>query len=126
MRADSSLLAASLPLLEIYVAFHIDSFIKIYLVANVSNLKVAVFPKNQADLRRADFVAKQRAMEDSLMALEVLLLQKMDSVFHMMCYMTIYLFTSSAFISDCTRFSIFLLFSWFLVFCGLLVCQEHS
>lgn len=119
-------MAASLPLLEIYVAFHIDSFIKIYLVANVSNLKVAVFPKNQADLRRADFVAKQRAMEDSLMALEVLLLQKMDSVFHMMCYMTIYLFTSSAFISDCTRFSIFLLFSWFLVFCGLLVCQEHS
>lgn len=45
-------------------------------MANVSNLKVAVFPKNQADLRRADFVAKQRAMKDSLMALEVLLLQK--------------------------------------------------
>lgn len=63
-------------MLEIYVAFHIDSFIKIYLVANVSNLKVAVFPNNQADLRRADFVAKQRAMKDSLMALEVLLLQK--------------------------------------------------
>lgn len=45
-------------------------------MANVSNLKVAVFPNNQADLRRADFVAKQRAMKDSLMALEVLLLQK--------------------------------------------------
>lgn len=86
-------------------------------MANVSNLKVAVFPKNQADLRRADFVAKQRAMEDSLMALEVLLLQKMDSVFHMMCYMTIYLFTSSAFINDCTRLSIFLLF--FMVSCVL-------
>lgn len=30
----------------------------------------------QADLKRADFVAKQRAMEDSLTALEVLLLDK--------------------------------------------------